>query len=145
MIVRGTAQWASVFEPNALSGKFQVDICNLDEETIKELQGVGIDVKKGEGDKADKEHFITAKAGKYAPKVVDRKAHIMDGSILIGNGSKVKASIRPYEWTFKGKSGVGAGLNGLMVTYLVEYGGLDDLEPEDGESEDAPWEGDDEL
>ena len=43
MIVRGKAQWASVFEPNELSGKYQVDICNLDGKTVKELEAVGID------------------------------------------------------------------------------------------------------
>ena len=37
MIVRGTAKWASVFDVNEMSGKYQVDICNLDKETIKTL------------------------------------------------------------------------------------------------------------
>ena len=60
----------------------------------------------------------------------------MDGSTLIGNGSKVKASIRPYEWNFKGNAGVGAGLNGLMVTSLIEYGGVDELEPEDDDDDE---------
>ena len=137
MIVRGKAQWAHVFEPNELSGKYQVDICNLDAKTVKELEAVGIDVKTGEGDKAEKGRFIIAKSAKYPPKVVDRRGDVMDETVLIGNGSQIKASIRPYEWNFKGKAGVGAGLNSLMVTSLVEYGGLDDLDPEDdGEDND---------
>ena len=44
MIVRGIAEWASVFEPNGLSGKYQVDICQLDKTTIKNLKAVGITI-----------------------------------------------------------------------------------------------------
>lgn len=137
MIVRGTAEWASVFEPNDLSGKYQVDICKLDSKTVKELESVGINVRKGEGEKSDKGSYITAKAGKYPPKVWDRKKNPMDGTQLIGNGSEIKASIRPYEWNFKGKAGVSAGLNSLMVLSLVAYGGDDELEAEDLDADDG--------
>ena len=34
MIVRGTAMWASVFDKNTLSDKYQIDICNLDKTTV---------------------------------------------------------------------------------------------------------------
>jgi len=141
MIVRGTAQWAHVFEPNEMSGKYQVDICNIDKPTAKALRNVGIDVKKGTGDKADKGEYIVAKSGRYAPKVMDRSRAVMDGTTLIGNGSKIKVSINPYQWTFKGKSGVSAGLNALMVTSLIAYGDSDELEAED----DDVGEDDDEL
>lgn len=146
MIVRGTAQWASVFEPNELSGKFQIDVCNLNTETVKSLKSVGIDAKKGTGDKADKGRFITAKSKKYPPKVMDRRAQAMDGSILIGNGSEVKVSIRPYAWTFGDKTGVGAGLNSVMVTSLVEYGGSEELEPEDDfDDNEVPFDTEEEI
>ena len=58
MIVYGTAEWASVFEPNSMSGKFQVDICNLDKNTVKKLGDEGIPVKEGEvkGDGKDTTH-----------------------------------------------------------------------------------------
>ena len=131
MIVRGIAEWASVFEPNNLSGKYQVDICQLDKTAIKDLKSVGIDVKKGEGDKAGKGAYITAKSSKYAPKVWDRKKNEMHGHELIGNGSEIKASIKPYEWSFKGKSGISPGLNSLMVLSLVPYDNDDELEVED--------------
>ena len=38
--------------------------------------------------------------------------------------------MNPYEWNYRGKSGVGAGLNSVMVLKWVEYIGMDDLEPE---------------
>ena len=68
MIVRGTAQWAHVFEKNPMSNKYQVDVCYLDKKTVKALTGLCIDVKKGEGDKADKGNFIIAKAAKLVRK-----------------------------------------------------------------------------
>ena len=137
MIVRGKAMWPFLYERNDLSQKYQIDICNLDKKTVKELEAVGIDVKTGEGEKAEKGRFIIAKSAKYPPKVVDNRGDVIDATVLIGNGSQIKASIRPYEWNFKGKAGVGAGLNSLMVLSLVEYGGLDELDPEDsGEDND---------
>ena len=54
MIVRGNAMWASVFDKNTLSDKYQIDICNLDNKTVKELEKAGLKVKSGDGDKADK-------------------------------------------------------------------------------------------
>tara|TARA_R100000951_G_scaffold111099_1_gene109733 strand:- start:38 stop:481 length:444 start_codon:yes stop_codon:yes gene_type:complete len=141
MIVRGTAQWASVFDVNELSGKYQVDICNLDKNTVKDLEKHGLTIKKGTDDKKEYGSYITAKASKYAPKVLDNNAEPMDGTVLIGNGSKIKASISPYSWTFKGKAGVSASLNSLMVLKLVSYSGgaTDVLEPE--EVEDIEFEG----
>tara|TARA_R110002072_G_scaffold182346_2_gene338521 strand:+ start:309 stop:770 length:462 start_codon:yes stop_codon:yes gene_type:complete len=136
MIVRGTARWASVFDVNQLSGKYQVDICNLDKKTVKDLEKLGLTVKKGEDDKKEYGLYITAKSGKYAPMVLDNNAQPMDGSVLIGNGSKIKASVNPYSWTYPptGKSGISAALNKLMVLKLVAYtgNGSDDvLEPEE--------------
>ena len=143
MIVRGTAKWASVFEPNVMSGKYQVDICNLDDKTIKELKKHGLDVKKGTDKKEDQGHYITAKASKYAPRVLNNKREVMDGSDLIGNGSTIKVSITPFKWNFQGKSGVSAALNSLMVVKLEEYGGGDYLEadPDDDFSFDSDGEG----
>jgi len=46
MIVRGTAMWASVFDKNTLSDKYQIDICNLDKTTVKELEKAGMNVQK---------------------------------------------------------------------------------------------------
>ena len=136
MIVRGTARWASVFDVNQLSGKYQVDICNLDKKTVKDLEKLGLTVKKGEDEKKEYGLYITAKSGKYAPMVLDNNAQPMDGSVLIGNGSKIKASVNPYSWTYPptGKSGISAALNKLMVLKLVAYtgNGSDDvLEPEE--------------
>ena len=121
MIVRGTAKWASVFDVNEMSGKYQVDICNLDKETIKTLEKVGLSVKKGEGDKEDQGMYITAKASKYRPKVVDNLGTPMDGTVLIGNGSKVKVQCKPWEINRNGQAFKGLELQAVQVIDLVQY------------------------
>ena len=132
MIVSGTAKWASVLEPNSMSSKYQVDICQLDKKTVKELENVGITVKIGEGDKADQGSYVTAKTVR-PPRVMDSKKNPWPTDKFVGNGSKIKVSINPYEWKFQGKSGVSASLNSMMVVNFIEYtGGGDDLDEEDG-------------
>jgi hypothetical protein len=53
---------------------------------------------------------------------------------LIGNGSRVVASVGSYDWEFKGKKGTSPSLKRLVVTDLVEFGdGVED-EPIDLEA-----------
>jgi hypothetical protein len=52
----------------------------------------------------------------------------MDGGVInakVGNGSKGIALLKPYEYTFKGKKGVGVGINKLIVTDLKVYEGAE--------------------
>ena len=128
MIVRGTAMWPRVFEgyPNELSQKYQVDVCHLDEDTVSELEDVGVSIKNDE----DRGNYITAKATR-PPRVMDAAKRSWSSDNLIGNGSTIKISAKPYEWQFKGKSGVGLGLNQLMVIEHVEYAQDDELEAEE--------------
>ena len=67
-----------------------------------------------------------------APKVVDSAKNIWPSTMKIGNGSRVKVSVTPFDWTFKSKSGVGASLNSVMVIDFVEMPTSrgDDLEEE---------------
>ena len=135
MIVRGTAMWASVFDKNTLSDKYQIDICNLDKDTVKELEKAGMNVKKGDGEKADKGSFITAKST-FPPKVMDKGKRRWDEDTKIGNGSAVKCSIDLFEWSMNGKNGVSAGIKAVMVTNLIEYEGDDELEAEEEVQDD---------
>ena len=108
--------WACTSEPNSESGKYQVDLCNLSEKAIEALEDMGIPVRNKQDEKG---FFVTAKSANYPIPVVD-----VDGNpikALIGNGSKGVALIKPYSYTYKGKKGVGAGINKLTVTELIEY------------------------
>lgn len=135
MILRGTAMWASVCDgkPNDLSKKYQVDICNLSNEDSDKLKEAGIAVKNG----ADKGNFVIAK-GAYPPKVMDSSKIPWDFERkgLIGNGSSIKVSCRPYNWTFKTTAGTSLGLNELMVVSLISYNDVLEAEETDFDDED---------
>jgi len=131
MIIRGTSMWARVLEgqPNNLSNKYQVDVCNLSSEVVKQLESYGIPIKNDE----ERGSFVTAKAIR-PPRVMDASKRLWDDTI-IGNGSTIKISAKPYDWTYKGKSGVSLGLNQLMVVNLVEYE-MEELDAEESDTED---------
>jgi len=131
MIIRGTSMWARVLEgqPNNLSNKYQVDVCNLSSEVVKQLESYGIPIKNDE----ERGSFVTAKAIR-PPRVMDASKRLWDDTI-IGNGSTIKISAKPYDWTYKGKSGVSLGLNQLMVVNLVKYE-MEELDAEESDTED---------
>ena len=70
VIIKGEAMWQSLFELNEMSNRYQIDICNLDKDAIKALKSIDVEVKKGEGEKADKGHFVTAKTKRDRKSVV---------------------------------------------------------------------------
>jgi len=124
--IQATAFWFSFLEKNEMSDKYQVDVSQLSEEQVDRLEGLGINVKN-KGD--DRGYFITAKSVKFAPRVED-----IDGfqqTDPVGNGSKVTFIVKPYDYNFKGKTGVGVGLQKARVDELVAYekdgGTFDDI------------------
>ena len=123
--------WARVLEgqPNNLSNKYQVDVCNLSSEVVKQLESFGVPIKNDE----ERGSYVTAKAIR-PPKVMDASKRLWDDTV-IGNGSTIKISAKPYDWTYKGKSGVSLGLNQLMVVNLVEYE-MEELDAEEADTED---------
>jgi len=64
--------WAFLNEPNQLSEKYQVDLCNLSKEAVKKLMEIGIDVKN-DVKKPDQGFFVTAKSKLYPILAVDEK------------------------------------------------------------------------
>ena len=145
-VISGTAYWASITVPNTTfdtDGVYTIDVCDLDEENINIASQDGLEVKN-KGD--ERNDFITAKMKvkrkdggmNTPPKVVDSKLNpIVD--VLVGNGSKVNVSYRPFEWSFANKSGVSAGLNSIQVLNLIEYnptGSSSEFAVEDGYTND---------
>jgi hypothetical protein len=122
-------QWAKLAEPSEMSGKYQVDLVELNDSTVKLLTKAGITVKDGaDKKKPDPEigKYVVASATRPVP-VIDGKRNAMYELDGIGNGSLANVVIRPYNWTFKGKSGVGCGLQAVQVTELKEYSGATDM------------------
>ena len=117
--VQATIMWAFLDRPNELSGKYQVDLCNLSKEAVKALTNVGINVRKKE-EQPEKGFFVTAKSTKYAIKTVDLEGNPITG-VKIANGSKGVALIAPYEHPYQKKTGMGVGIDKLVITDLKIY------------------------
>ncbi len=95
--------------------KYVAQIGNLSEQAAQKLRELGIYV----GQHDVKGLNVSCKS-KHVHKPVDENGKDIDPKI-IGNGSKCIALIKPYEWSFGKKTGVGASLVRLIVTDLKEY------------------------
>ena len=113
--LKATVMWASLNKPNQMSGKYQVDLCDLSDAAVKALESLGLEVKMKEG----KGHFITAKSTRPIFAYDDGGSPI-DGDI-VGNGSKANVLVTRYPYNFRGKQGFGASVQKMVVTDLKEY------------------------
>lgn len=113
--------WAFLDTPNQMSGKYQVDLCNLSPKAIAALEDIGVNVRNKEG----KGFFVTAKSIKPVSTLDSDGVPI---TVKVGNGSKGVALVQPYAYKASGKAGVAVGINKLVVTDLIEYNDhLEDL------------------
>jgi hypothetical protein len=110
--------WAQHNKVNDMSGKYQLNLCNLSEAACAALEEMGITVQIGDDKKAEMGRYITCKSEK-AIRVYDTDGDEINENI--GNGSKGKAMVGSYSWTYKNKKGVSPSLKKLVVTDLVEY------------------------
>jgi hypothetical protein len=113
--------WAQLNKMNEMSGAYQVNLCNLSDAAAEALEEMGLSVNQDSEKKADMGKYITCKSKNKPMKAFD-----VDGEEItedIGNGSKAKALVSTYSWTYKNKKGVSASLIKLVVTDLVEYAG----------------------
>ena len=127
VVIEATVMWAFLDKINDMSGKYQVDLCNLSDKDAKALSALGVSVKENDS-KPEKGKFITCKSN-YKINVQDRHGSDIEG--IVGNGSKAKALIGTYTWKFKGKSGTSPTLKKFVITDLVEYTGDVDAGEED--------------
>jgi len=126
--IRATVMWAYLDKPNEMSGKFQVDLCELSDKAVLGLEELGIEVKSKDG----KGKFITCKSQRPIFAYDDGGTQL--NGTIVGNGSKAACLVNTYDWTFKGKQGKGAGIKKMVITDLMEYvggGGGMDVEEDD--------------
>jgi hypothetical protein len=116
--VQAEIMWAFLDKPNELSGKYQVDLCNLSKDAVKALTDMGINVRKRE-DQPDKGFFVTAKSANFPIKTVDVEGNPI--TVKVANGSKAVALVAPYEYTYQKKKGVATGIDKLVITDLKIY------------------------
>jgi hypothetical protein len=114
--LKADVMWAQTNRINEMSGKYQINLCNLSDAACEALEKLGIDVKE----KEDQGKYITCKSAKPI-KVFDTDGDEIEENI--GNGSKAKAIVTAYEWKYKNKKGVSPSLKKIVITDLVEYVG----------------------
>ena len=110
--------WAFLNEPNKMSEKFQVDLCNLSKEAVKKLTDIGVEVKQDDK-KSDQGFYVTAKSKMYPILAVDPDGRKIESKVA--NGSKGVAFIKPYEYSFKGKKAMGVGVSKIVIQDLIVY------------------------
>lgn len=120
--VKAEVMWCFHNKPSDMSGKYQLDLCNLSENAISALQGIGLDPRQ-RADKPEKGYFITAKSSNPI-KVFDESGDDLSNTV-IGNGSIAVAVIAGYDWEWKGKKGRSASIKKLVISDLKEYAGSD--------------------
>ena len=120
--------WCQHNKVNDMSGKFQLNLCNLSDAAVEALEEMGISVQTGEDKKADMGRYITCKSEKPMRVFDTENDEITEA---IGNGSKAKALVSSYSWTYKNKKGVSPSLKKLVVTDLVEYAATSGISADD--------------
>lgn len=135
MLVYGTAYWAHLNVPYKFDDrdveKWTITLVPEDQNTIEEFRDKGIYIKK---DKETGEESVTFKRNVFRkngqpnqkPKLVGVDKTPID--VNVGNGSRVCVQYREYEYTFRGKPGVGLDLQGVQVLDLKEYASDDGAE-----------------
>jgi len=139
-IIEATLYWPNLATVNDMSGKYQVDLGLLDKTAVKTLKGLGVEVKTdpcNNSDYPDRKSFVTGKS-KFPIKVLFKNGVEEVDPGQIGNGTKAKVKLVAYEWSFRGKSGVGVGVNKVFITDLAKY-------TTDDDDDDWGEEGTDEL
>jgi hypothetical protein len=117
--VKADVYWCQNNKVNDMSGKYQLNLCNLSDAACDALESMGISVQTGEDRKSEMGRYITCKSQSEI-KVFDT-----DGDLIkeaIGNGSKAKAVVGTYEWTYKNKKGISPSVGKVVITDFVEYG-----------------------
>ena len=114
--IKADIMWAYLDKVNDMSGKYQVDLCNLSEKAAEALQDLGLEVKFKEG----KGKYITCKSTRPIHAYDDGGSQIDE---QVGNGSKGVALVGTYSWAYQKKKGTSPALKRLVITDFVQYNG----------------------
>lgn len=127
--VEAEIQWAFFNRKSEMSGKYQVDLCNLSQPAVKALADIGLAARQ-RPDKPEKGYFITAKSN-YEIQPYDINGTEIKAQVA--NGSKAVAIIKPFHWTWKNKAGVSPSIAKITITDLIEYqsNNVEELEEDD--------------
>ena len=116
--VKAKTMWANLYKVNEMSGKYQVDLCELSDSAVRAIEDLGLTVRN-DPNKPEKGFFITVKSN-HPIRAQDKNGNELK-DVLVGNGSEVTASISFYDWKWKNKTGRSPSPVKLVVDQLVEY------------------------
>ena len=110
--------WPFLYERNKLSGKYQVDLVNLNKEQVEAIEKTGVLVKQ----KDDKGFYVTCKSSNYEITTYDKNGEVIGSGVKVGNGSRADLVVKPYSWKSPtGQSGMSLGISKLIVKDLNVY------------------------
>lgn len=110
--------WPFLYERNKLSGKYQVDLVNLNKEQVEAIEKTGVLVKQ----KEDKGFYVTCKSSNYEITPYDKNGEVIGSGVKVGNGSRADLVVKPYSWKSPtGQSGMSLGISKLIVKDLNVY------------------------
>lgn len=111
--------WGFFDRKNDMSGKYQVDLCNLSPKAVAALEELGLKVRNKGDEKGD---FITVKSNNPIHLNFKPDVDPVDPD-MVGNGTKANVSLSYYDWNFNGKKGRSPSLKKLLVTELNVFEG----------------------
>lgn len=126
--IKADVYWCQHTKVNDMSGKYQLNLCNLSDAAVDALESMGINVQVGEEKKSEMGRYITCKSQSEI-KVFDTEGDLIKEAI--GNGSKAKAVVGTYEWTYKNKKGISPSVGKIIITDLVEFDAESELNDDD--------------
>jgi len=121
--IKAAVQWAFLDQRNDMSGKYQVDLCDLSKAAVDALAAMGVEAQH----KDEKGFYITCKSKNYPIEAQTTDGERLAPGTKVGNGSKVTAIVSAYPWTFKNKKGWSPSIKKLVITELIEYKGKEDV------------------
>jgi hypothetical protein len=122
--INADVYWAQLNKVNDMSGKYQVNLCNLSDKAASALEEMGLSIQEDPEKKAEMGKYITCKSNKPI-RAFDTDNEEIDA--LIGNKSRCKALVSTYDWSYKNKKGKSPSLLKLVITDLIEFAGGNDL------------------
>lgn len=127
--IKATVYWCQHDKINEMSGKYQLNLCNLSDAAAAALEAMGVSVQVGEDKKEEMGKYITCKSANPI-RIHDTDNDELVG-VQIGNGSKARALVGSYAWTYKNKKGISPNIAKLVITDLVEYANTGTIDEDD--------------
>ena len=147
--IKATIAWPFLHKKSEMSGKYEVNLCNLTVAQAKKLVALGIpkarirqeDKKKlaereAEGKTVfDKGRYLVVKSGERYFTVSDNDKNVLPEDTVVGNGSVATVTVKAIPYQAYG-GGVMAGLGDIIIHEMVEYQAPEEVEEDNTEEAD---------